>query len=43
MYIKLNLDIDMNIDEVIDYATADVKFYENQLELIEERGYAFIL
>ena len=39
MYIKLNLDIDMSIDEVIEHATADVNFYENQLELLEEKGY----
>ena len=39
MYIKLNLDIDMSIDEVIEHATADVEFYENQLELLKEQGY----
>ena len=39
MYIKLNLDIDMSIDEVIEHATADVEFYENQLESLKREGY----
>lgn len=35
----IKLDIDMSIDEVIEHATADVEFYENQLESLKREGY----
>lgn len=35
----IKLDIDMSINEVIEHATADVEFYENQLESLKREGY----